>query len=83
MRARVVNVILVESGEDRSYFTLEGVPIGKFMGARQVQEPATKPTPPSPKSSVVKAPTPKEIKRAEAKHNDEMMKVENRIPINE
>ena len=82
-KARIVNVILVENGLDRTYFTLEGLEIGKFVEGKKVATTPQAAEAQRPKSAVTKAPSPKEVKRAENIHNDEMMKVENRIPLND
>lgn len=79
-RARVVNVILVESGGTRTYFTLEGVEIGKFVEGKKIEPVLVED---KPTSSVTKSPSPKEVKREQDKYNDEMMKIENRIPLND
>lgn len=80
MDARIVNVILVEQGIDRIYFTLEGIEIGRFNAGKKVK---TKPEPIKPKGGIVTSPKPKDIRQAEIKYNDEMMKIENRIPADD
>ena len=83
MKARVVNVILVEVNDDRTYYTLEGLEIGKFVAGKKTVPVTATPEIEKPKSAITTAPTPKEVKRDQGKYNDEMMKVENRIPLNE
>ena len=81
-KARVVNVILVETGANRAYFTLEGIEIGSFIGGKVVK-PALQEAFESPKSAVTKSLSPAEVKREQAKRNDSLMDIENRIPIND
>jgi hypothetical protein len=77
-QARLVNVILVESGLDRFYYSLEGVEIGHFYGASKVA--AEKETEVVPKSAVTKNPPVEQVRRDKDKANEEASKVENRYP---
>jgi len=61
MKARLVNVILVENGSDRSYFTLEGVEIGGFKEGKQELPKPIKP--PKHKGGVVGRLTPQEVRK--------------------
>ena len=66
MKARLVNVIIVEDGANQSYYTLEGLPIGSFKAGKQ-EEP-TPESEPKAKGGVVTRPSPKEV--AETKEKD-------------
>lgn len=82
LNARVVNVIMVEEGNSRIYFTLEGIEVGRLVDGKRVK-PKTPVAIPKPKGAVTKAPSPKDVKREQKKYNEDMMQVEKRIPLNE
>ena len=78
---RVTNVCIAEKGGEIDYFTLQGVYIGSLVSGRRVkkeivQEPKETQ---GPKAAIVKSPSPKEVREAEAKHNDELAIRENRV----
>lgn len=78
MKARVINVILVEDGANRTYFTLEGVEIGSFVAGRKTEPAPVEPE--GPKSAITRPPSPEEVRREQDIKNDEAAKVENRYP---
>ena len=77
MKARVVNVIIVESGADRTYFTLEGVEIGSFVAGKKT-EPVEIPEERGPRSAITTSPPVEQVRRQKEKETEEAMKVENR-----
>ena len=77
-RARVVNVIVVEEGANRIYFTLEGVEIGSFVAGKKIAPKSKPPEEKKPKSGVVKSPTPKEAKVQKERELEENMTLEKR-----
>ena len=62
MKAKITNVILIEEGESRTFFTLEGVEIGGFLAGKK-QPPKPRQEPPTPKGGVVKALTGEQLQR--------------------
>lgn len=79
MRARVVNVIVVEDGSDKLYFTLEGVEIGSFIAGKK-SEPVEIPEEDLPRSAITKSPPVEQVRREKEREAEEAMKVENRYP---
>ena len=81
--ARVINVIIVEKGDEVEYFTLQGVRIGSFSGGSRVtidKEPnAPQEVGARPKASVIKSKTPEEVKIEEAKHNEAFKSTQDKL----
>jgi len=71
MKARLVNVILVEDGANQSYYTLEGLAIGVFKSGKQ-EKPALEPEPKA-KGGVVTSPTPEEIAQNKEKDTERLI----------
>jgi len=67
--ARIANVIEVRTNDSLNYFTLEGVFIG---GLNRGGKPFEEETPNETKGSVVKSPTPHEVKRQQHKQIQNM-----------
>jgi hypothetical protein len=67
--SRVVNVIKTELADEVSYFTLEGVLIGKFKGGERQAQPEEQPPAPIG-GGIVKSPTPEQVKDKKAKEVD-------------
>lgn len=71
MEAKIVNVVVVTEGGERTYYTTEGIPIGKEEAK---SEPKKKRA-----GGVIKALTPKEAERAKRKKDERELTLENRI----
>ena len=71
MKARLINVILVEDGANQSYYTLEGLAIGVFKSGKQ-EEPTPEPEPKA-KGGVVTSPTPEEIAQNKEKDTERLI----------
>ena len=71
MKARLVNVILVEDGANQSYYTLEGLAIGSFKAGKQ-EEPTPEPEPKT-KGGVVTRPTPEEVAQNKEKDTERLI----------
>lgn len=67
--SRVVNVIKTELADEVSYFTLEGLLIGKFKGGERQPQPEEQPPAPIG-GGVVKSPSPEQVKDQKAKEVD-------------
>lgn len=70
--AKIVNVILVENGQDREYYTLEGILIGGFKGGTPIDtRPAENEV--EQAGDVVRGKSPKEVRRDGEKKNDKTL----------
>ena len=71
MKARLINVILVEDEVNQSYYTLEGLAIGSFKAGKQVE--LTPESEPKPKGGVVTSPTPEEVAQDKEKKTERLI----------
>ncbi len=62
MTARLTNVIIIESGSEECYFTLQGIAIGILKGGARLEPKEPKPTA-EIKGGVVGSQTPEEIEQ--------------------
>ena len=77
-KASIVEVIMVEEGANRIYYTLEGVQIGSFMSGK-VTAPVVQEKVKKHRGGIVRSPTPKEVRLTDKRNLEENMKVENRL----
>jgi hypothetical protein len=75
---RIVEVILVEDGVDRTYFTTEGVEIGSFKSGKRAT-PVIYDETEKPRSGVIMSPTPKQVKVAKDREIEDNMTLEKRL----
>jgi len=78
MNARIVNVILLEHGDERTYFTLEGIQLASIKGGSVTS--TIEPLPqPKQRGGVVKNLSPKEYKHEQLKEKERELTLEQRL----
>jgi len=78
IRAKIVNVIEVQMGNEISYHTLEGVAIGGLNSGQRI-EPIIEKKEVKPQGGIVVAPKPQEVRREKEIEVSKMIDAQERI----
>jgi hypothetical protein len=77
--SRIVNVIETTNGDERTYFTLEGVMIGSFRGGARTTPEVTETPKDKPDGGIVKPLTPHQVQRAKDKEAESLQTPEAKL----
>jgi hypothetical protein len=78
MKAQIIKVIAVTRGEEREYFTTDGIMIGRQVGGRIEDVEDRKPTK-KVKGGIVKSLTPKEAAEVKKRQTEKELTLEERL----